>query len=342
MAARNAHQRYNPPVLSLILPTYNEAENLPLLLPRIEEILTNIPHEIIVVDDDSPDGTWRKAQELAKTFPSVRVIRRQDERGLSSAVIAGFHAARGSVLAVMDADGQHDSALLTTLYDMVNAKRGIAVASRYIPGGGTGAWNQRRKFLSRLATWATITLLRLRVHDPMSGFFAIDRSLFERIAPLLTPRGYKILFDLLVRSPQDTHIVEIPYTFSPRLWGESKLSFAVQWAFLRSLIDALMQKWRRGISIACTAAIVILTIVFVGRIWNIRTLYLDATVRSRVRAALQYLSEKEGRLLSDLSLRGVSQTTMRVVEYRHGKMPSDTLCMDVNLQRFSWSPCDER
>jgi len=196
-------------VLSLILPTFNEAENLPLLLPRIEHILKNIPHEIIIVDDDSPDGTWRKAQEIAKEIPSVYVIRRQGERGLSTAVVAGFHAARGSVLAVMDADGQHDSSLLVQLYDAILQHRGMAVASRYIPGGGVGAWAGRRRLLSRIATKLTVLLCRIPVSDPMSGFFAIDRSLFERVSADLSPRGFKILFDLLVRVPRGTAMTEI-------------------------------------------------------------------------------------------------------------------------------------
>ncbi len=230
-------------MLSLILPTYNEAENLPELLPKLEQVLKAIPHEIIVVDDDSPDGTWRIAQELGMKRDDVHVIRRVGRRGLSSAVIEGFLSAKGDVFAVMDADGQHDMGLLPKLYKSVQENGGIAIGSRYMEGGSVGEWDERRHHLSRIATKLAIKLCKVKVSDPMSGFFAVRRQLFQGIADHLNPKGFKILLDLLVRVPPNTVVTEHPFTFSTRLHGESKLSRRVQVEFLEYLYDVTMGRY---------------------------------------------------------------------------------------------------
>ncbi len=227
-------------MLSLVLPTFNESENLPVLLPKIAEALEGIPHEVIVVDDDSPDGTWRVAREAAERDSSLRVIRRVGRRGLSSAVIEGFLAATGDVLAVMDADGQHDLAVLPRLYASVRGGGNVAIGSRYAEGGSVGQWDERRHALSRMATRLAIRLCKVRVHDPMSGFFAIDRRTFEAALPRLNPKGFKILLDLLVHAPHGTTAVELPFTFGARLHGESKLSRRVQIEFLEYLYDVTL------------------------------------------------------------------------------------------------------
>ncbi len=226
-------------MLSLILPTYNEAENLPELLPKLETLLGGvIAYEIIVVDDDSPDETWRIARELARKNPHLHVLRRVGRRGLSSAVIEGFLAAKGDVLAVMDADGQHDLQLLPQLYDAVRSGCAqIALGSRYVRGGGVGQWDERRHLLSRIATALAQRLCRVHVCDPMSGFFAMDRATFEEALPRLNPRGFKILLDLLVHVPKDTRVNELPFTFGARIHGESKLSRQVQIEFIEYLYD---------------------------------------------------------------------------------------------------------
>jgi dolichol-phosphate mannosyltransferase len=227
-------------MLSLILPTFNEAENLPELLPAIEEAMQDQNFEILIVDDDSPDETWRLAEELAKSRPHLRVIRRIGRRGLSSAVIEGFLAAKGEVLAVMDADGQHDAALLSRLHAAVIAPSigaDIAIGSRYMEGGSVGVWDERRHLLSRAATRISQRLCRVVVHDPMSGFFAIRRSVFMEVLPRLNPMGFKILLDLLVHVPRETRAVELPFRFGTRLHGESKLSARVQIEFLEYLWD---------------------------------------------------------------------------------------------------------
>jgi len=224
-------------MFSLILPTYNEAENIPELLPKLEEILAGIPHEIIIVDDDSPDKTWEVALALSQDKDDVHVIRRVDKRGLSSAVIDGFLAAKGNVFAVMDADGQHDMELLPKLYAAVKENRGLAIGSRYIEGGSVGEWDERRHFLSKIATKMALHLCSVKVKDPMSGFFALDRKVFEEVRTRLNPKGFKILLDLLVHVPKGTQATELPYTFGVRQLGKSKLSWKVQLEFLEYLYD---------------------------------------------------------------------------------------------------------
>jgi dolichol-phosphate mannosyltransferase len=229
-------------VLSLILPTYNEAGNIKVIVERLQKILAGIPHEIIVVDDDSPDGTWRIVEELSAHDTSIRFLRRVGRRGLSSAVVEGFGMARGTVLAVADADGQHDYTILPALYQAVVANAGLAIGSRYVEGGGTGKWNESRRLLSKLATRLTLSLCRVRVTDPMSGFFAISRQTFEGVRSRLRPRGFKILFDILLHVPSDTPVTEIPYTFGVREAGESKLSLRVEFAFLFMLLSAMFRR----------------------------------------------------------------------------------------------------
>ena len=229
-------------MLSLVLPTYKEAKNLPHLLPEIERTMGGRPYEVIVVDDDSPDRTWEVARQLSESRPHLRVIRRVGRRGLSSAVIEGFLAAKGGRLAVADADGQHDLRLLPRLADALD-DADVAVGSRYVEGGSIGEWDERRYLLSRLGTWFAVGLCVAKVKDPMSGFFAIRRETFEAALPTLNPKGFKILLDLLVHAPAGTRAVELPFAFRPRLHGESKLSPLVQLQFLEYLYDVTLGRW---------------------------------------------------------------------------------------------------
>ncbi len=226
--------------LSVILPTYNEARNLPDLVPGIVELLRDVRHEVIVVDDDSPDGTWRAAEALGDRFDEVRVVRRIGRRGLASAVIEGFLAAKGAVLVAADADGQHDFQLLTELLAAVEGGAGLALASRYVPGGSVGEWDERRHAMSRLATRLAQRLCRVPVADPMSGFFAVSRPTFVAALPGLNPVGFKVLLDLLVHLPPGTTVREIPLRFGSRRHGESKLSRLVQLQFLEYIYDVTL------------------------------------------------------------------------------------------------------
>ncbi len=221
------------PDISIIIPTYNEAGNLPVLVERLAAALAGRNYELVVVDDDSPDCTWRIAEELAKRHP-LRIFRRIGKRGLSSAVVDGFASAQGESLAVIDADLQHDPAILPRLVDGL-AHCEAAVGTRYAGSGSTGEWGGARLALSRSATWSVRRMLGVPTSDPMSGYFAIRRELFQRIAPLLQPRGYKILLEILHRG-KVAQVHEEAYTFSGRLHGESKLGAGV-------LLDCAAALW---------------------------------------------------------------------------------------------------
>jgi dolichol-phosphate mannosyltransferase len=240
---RGEPPRGSPVALSVVLPTYNEAENLPDVIEHLEGALHGLAYEIIVVDDDSSDGTWMLARRLAATRPHLLVIRRVGRRGLSSAVLEGFLAARGDVLAVADADGQHDVGLLPDLYSSVCAGASVAVGSRYVAGGSLGALAPRRRAMSRVATQITRVLGRTGVQDPLSGFFAIDRRTFESTLPRLRARGFKILLEILLHLPPGACVREVPMAFGARRHGRSKLSGHVQLEFLESLYEATLGRF---------------------------------------------------------------------------------------------------
>lgn len=213
-------------LISLIIPTYNERQNILPLIRRVTFALENATHnfEIIVVDDDSPDGTWQVAEELAKENSHLRVIRRRREKGLATAVVAGWKIAKGEVLGVIDGDLQHPPETLPGLIDSVlNAHADIVVASRNVYGGGVSDWSLIRRFESwmaaSIATLALPGLLR-SVRDPMSGYFLIKRSVIESVN--LQPKGYKILLEVLAKGRYGT-VVEVPYVFEERKEGGSKL-----------------------------------------------------------------------------------------------------------------------
>lgn len=225
-------------LISLVIPTYNERESLPLLVDALREVMrSEADWELLVVDDDSPDKTWEIAENLATEDRRIRVYRRLDCWGLSSAIVAGMSMAGGDRVVVMDADLQHDVTRVPQLVAALDDAP-LAVATRYAPGGGVGEWKRGRRVLSRAATVACNLVLGLAVSDPMSGFFAVRREEFGRISSRLNPRGYKILMELIaVMRP--SQVVEIPYVFAPRRCGESKLSPRVAWEFGFALIELL-------------------------------------------------------------------------------------------------------
>jgi dolichol-phosphate mannosyltransferase len=287
-------------VLSLILPTYNEAENLPILLPRLAEVLRTLPHEIIVVDDDSPDRTWEVAQDLRKDVVHLQVIRRRHKRGLSSAVMEGFSAAHGSVLAVMDGDGQHDPQLLRRLYKIVQSSAGIAVASRYASGGSAeGLADAERRFISRVGTRLAQLVTRSRVSDPLGGFFAIDAKLYRTIAPRMRPTGFKILLETLAALPPKTRVEEIPLVFQARLKGASKLSLSVQIKFFFQIVRLGTRRFLPGLFLG---AMMLPILLHLPHIWQIHPLYLSAEIRSQAERALRWAQENEGWVLSDFRI----------------------------------------
>lgn len=223
------------PVVSIVLPTFNEGGNIVSMLERLDRALVDVPHELIVVDDDSPDETWRIAQEYAADHPGIHVIRRSTERGLSSAVLAGMRAARGRVLGVIDADGQHDEAILPEMTDRVLAGADICIGSRAVEGGGYGEWSRSRRFASWLATVVAHMMLQVKATDPMSGFFVMSRDHYEELQGEVNPRGFKILLEFLSRSEPKTE--EVGYVFRNREEGETKLSRGVILDYLLALIE---------------------------------------------------------------------------------------------------------
>lgn len=224
---------------SLVIPTYKESQNVHKIVAQLSQLLDEaIPgaYELIVVDDDSPDNTWKIAQELMPQYPQLRVMRREKERGLSTAVIRGWQAARGEVLGVIDADLQHPPELLLQLWGEIQRGGDLAVASRHVEGGGVSDWSIVRRFLSRGAqTLGLIILPEVigRVSDPMSGYFMVRRSCIA--GRTLSPLGYKILIEVLARG-RVPWIGEVGYVFQEREYGESKVTGKQYVDYLRHLL----------------------------------------------------------------------------------------------------------
>lgn len=225
--------------LSLVLPTYNEGANivavLEQLIARLDSI-AGLTYEIIVVDDDSPDRTWEIAERLGETCPQVRVVRRQTERGLSTAVIRGWQAARGKVLGVMDADLQHPPEVTEKLWKEIARGADLAIASRHVEGGGVSDWSLSRRIISRCAQLIGLAILpevTARVSDPMSGYFMISRDSIA--GRKLNPLGYKILIEVLGRGKVGW-ISEVPYTFRERVEGSSKVTNKIYLEYFQHLL----------------------------------------------------------------------------------------------------------
>lgn len=222
--------------ISVVLPTFNEAANVRRVVGLLRETLEPLGDwEILVVDDDSPDLTWRIVEEIGAEDPRVRCFRRVDRRGLASAIVDGLTVARGERRVVMDADLQHDPGLVPRLAAALD-DADIAVASRYMEGGSVGEWGALRRWISRGSTRLSRLLLGIRSSDPMSGFFAIRREAFQQAAGSLQPRGYKALMELLYRLP-GARIAELPLRFGLREAGESKLGGGVALDFLLAIVE---------------------------------------------------------------------------------------------------------
>jgi dolichol-phosphate mannosyltransferase len=240
------------PKLTVVLPTYNEADNIPVVLERLSRSLSGVDYEVVVVDDDSPDGTWRVAERLAEErgYP-VRVIRRVGERGLGTAIVRGLREARGDYVVVMDADLQHPPELVPKLYQKaLETGADVVVASRYRPGGGVRGWSRHRLLISKAASLLAHLLLpeSKRTSDPMSGFFLVRRTLAEQLQ--LEGRSWKVLLEILAKAPH-ARVEEVPYTFERRLRGESKLGLK---AMLSYLLDLLRLASYRPVKFATVGA----------------------------------------------------------------------------------------
>jgi dolichol-phosphate mannosyltransferase len=211
----------------LVIPTLNEAGNIPVLLDRINAALEPLPmeHELIVVDDDSSDGTAVVANEYAARDPRVKVFVRRGQKGLAGAVIHGWEHTDAELLGVIDADLQHPPEVLPALITAIRKGADVAIASRYVNGNGVGEWNKFRLLVSRCSTLATAPLQRrVKVKDPLSGFFVVRRQCIDSLK--LQPEGFKILLEILVKG-RIASAVEVPFQFGSRHSGESKASVKV-------------------------------------------------------------------------------------------------------------------
>ena len=228
--------------VSIILPTYNEADNLPWLIPKICQVLTqaDIDGEIIVVDDNSPDDTAASAEGLTADWP-VRVIVRRDERGLATAVIRGFQSSQARIGVVMDADGSHPPAKLPEMIQPILCGQSkITVASRYIPGGAPGIdWPWYRYLISKVAASMAIGLTQMT--DATTGFMAIDRELFLKLD--LNPIGWKIVLETIVKAKPE-EFIEVAIVFNDRRFGKSKMNLATQYRYLYHLYELYQYKFQ--------------------------------------------------------------------------------------------------
>ena len=221
------------PELSLIVPTYNERENIETLVERVHKSLSAYNYELIVVDDNSPDGTAELAKSLSSKYP-IRVIVRTNERGLASAVVAGFKQAKGDILGVIDADLQHPPEFIPHLMQGIREGADVAIASRYVKGGAIEGWTLKRKTISLGAKLPANVLLAAarKIKDPLSGFFLFRKQIIEGTE--LSPIGYKILLEVLVKG-KPARVVEVPYTFKEREKGKSNLTAKEQINYLKHL-----------------------------------------------------------------------------------------------------------
>jgi dolichol-phosphate mannosyltransferase len=233
------------PELAVVIPTFNERENIEPLGSKLRAALSYIQWEVVFVDDDSTDGTVQELEKTCRQDSRFRCIRRVGRRGLSSAVVEGIQSTFAPLVAVMDADLQHDETLLVPMFDLLRQNQAdLVVGSRYVADAGTSAWDERRVIISRVATrLSQIVLKGRRLNDPMSGFFMIRRGAFEGIVRGLSQQGYKILVDIVASSPQSLRIKELPYVFGQRRSGTSKLDPAIALEYLMLLLDKLVGRW---------------------------------------------------------------------------------------------------
>ncbi|WP_213289386.1 glycosyltransferase family 2 protein [Bradyrhizobium sp. sGM-13] len=228
------------PELSVVVPTFNERDNVTVLYRRLEATLAGIAWEVVFVDDNSPDGTWEVVRGLARKDSRVRCIRRIGRRGLSGACIEGILASSAHYAAVIDADLQHDEAQLPKMVALLRSGEAeLVVGSRYIEGGSADSFNKQRAGASQLATEVAKRTLKVEIADPMSGFFMIRRDRFEQLAPQLSTQGFKILLDIVASAQGKLRVVEIPYAFGSRQHGESKLDSMVALDFLGLVLAKL-------------------------------------------------------------------------------------------------------
>ena len=230
--------------LAIVIPTYNERENVAVMVERLSRVLSNTRHEIVVVDDDSPDGTFEAVREIAQRQSNVRLIRRIGRRGLASACLEGLMSTAAPYIAVMDGDLQHDESILPQM--LAKAREGqfdVVVATRNGEGGSMGGFSRERVRLSDFGKKLSRLVLHSAISDPMSGFFLVDRRFVDEVVYRTSGVGFKILVDLLASAGRPVRLAEIPFTFRTRQAGKSKLDLAINLEYLYLVLDKLIGAW---------------------------------------------------------------------------------------------------
>lgn len=231
---------FQPPLVSIIIPTLNERDNVREIVSRVGKALAGQTWEVVFVDDDSSDGTLEVLRDLSRSDPRVRFLHRIGRRGLASAVTEGILSTSSPFVAVMDCDLQHDVAVLPTMFRRLQqGDCDIVVASRFTGDGGVGDWSKNRLFLSNVAKSLAHFVLASKITDPMSGFFILRRDAFDLAVRDLSNQGYKILLDILLSAKPSLRVSEVPYTFRARLRGESKVEPIVVLEYFTLLFDKL-------------------------------------------------------------------------------------------------------
>jgi dolichol-phosphate mannosyltransferase len=237
LAPSKRRRTASSPELSVIVPTFNESANVPVLIERLRTALDGVNWEMIVVDDDSPDGTADMTREIGATDSRIRCIRRVGRRGLAGACLEGMLASQARFVAVIDADLQHDEKLLAAmLMKMREGVTDIVIGTRYADGGSCGEFSSGRKWISVTATRAANKVLGRTLSDPLSGFFMLRRDVIDPIAAQLSTHGFKILLDIVSTGGPSLRIAELPYTFGLRLQGASKLDTRVAFDYAGLLL----------------------------------------------------------------------------------------------------------
>lgn len=241
--ARSTYQPKRASKLTVVVPTLNEVDNILPLIDGLDRVLKEISWSAIFVDDDSEDGTYDVLRTLGSERANIKAVRRIGRRGLSSACIEGMVMASSPYIAVLDADLQHDEHLLRPMLELIDSDRyDLVAASRFLPGGGVGPLSRRRALMSRTANYLSAKLCRVRLSDPMSGFFMMRRTLFHDVYRHLSGHGTKILLDIVTAARHPLRCAELPLRFRERLSGESKLDAQVMWEFLYLLGQKTMRR----------------------------------------------------------------------------------------------------
>ena len=240
-ASDRPRARPEPAELSVVIPTFNERDNVPILVERLNRALAGTRWEAIFVDDDSPDGTADAVRAAARRQANIRCLQRLGRRGLASACIEGILSSAAPYVAVMDGDLQHDETLLPRMLATIKTRRlDVVVASRYAEAGSVGDWDRSRVLISDIAGRLGRMVVKADLTDPMSGFFMVERGAFTEAMRSLSGQGFKILLDLFASAPRPLAFAEVPLTFRRRLHGESKLDTMVVWEYLMLLFEKLI------------------------------------------------------------------------------------------------------